>query len=317
MNEISWADRDRSASREEFLLGVARDVEALALALPMPVTWLAGDRPADTTAESLTEFGILIVNDSRWNRNTRDESEPRLLDTTPREIVVAVGVHEYVHFRLGGAIRRALVRCRPDADRLLSERIIPDWIAGRIRITRYAEYFERKDWVELYGHWEGSHAIEAERAVEAVCLYFRLVAHGKVRWLANRVYHSLDRRIVEELETSSVPIGALDRLYDDSPDWIASLVVLGLELAEKFARWLDDRDLSDTRWALEEGFANYVASNRTGVSLYEINRWARQDHFKLEMAERIEQAAPTESMVKGVQSIEDLFAFGREIGVIR
>lgn len=256
-----------------------------------------------TSAQAITSYAVIFFSEE-------------LLTRAPEPIIQTVAIHESIHLRFGSELRRALAQEHPDVVRLLHKSIIPDWLNGRLEIRPDTDYILHKGWDLLYDGWIGPLAVQPQKAKDAVNRYFASLKRGLVFLEGGEIF-AVPPLAADQLQTVEI---SMEDAYGNSPEETAAKITTGYELLEYLTDCLRaamSAEMSLDLWILEEGFANYVSTSLTGVSLDELQRWAPQDAEKIEIARRM--GASRTSIGQLLQSIEtysDLVAFCKETGVL-
>lgn len=240
----------------------------------------------------------------------------KLLISAPNPISQAVAIHEAVHLRLGSEIRNGLCQGHPDIVQLLHKAIIPYWLEGKLEIHSDENYILHKKWRMLYDKWWDPSKIQAQKAKDAINRYFDLLKQGRIFFL--------DGELVSIFRPSATPhpksVFTVEDLIESNLQEMATKVVTGYELLEYLTECMESAlrmEMTIDLATLEEGFATYISSNLTGISLSEIQRWAPQDPGKVELARRIEANCPSiERAIQSTETYSNLISFSRELGIL-
>jgi hypothetical protein len=239
------------------------------------------------------------------------------LISTPKAVLEAVAVHETVHLLVGCEVSRTLRRKHRDVTDFLHSGIIPAWLRGETAVRADDEYLSTKAWRDLYGGWKEPMKVQVESACEAVEMYFTLLKEGLVWVTEGRVFAipPLARGHAQPKH----PV--LDQPFQNVTDDMTLCIVTGVELAA-YLEGCVEATLSNAHGTdlgtLEEAFANYVASNLTGVPLDEIQRWAPQDEVKIWLAKQVlEVHPPIDKLISDLMTYDDLIEVGCSLGLVK
>jgi hypothetical protein len=265
-------------------------------------TFLCTDR-REPSGETFGSHGVVFLSES-------------LLSEAPERVAEAVAVHEATHLLIGRELRTSVEERHPAIYELLHERVIRDWRSGRVEFRCDRDYVTDKGWRMLYDGWVGPLGVDHQKAVQTIATYFKALSLGHVSLDRDGVFAPPARALA-----GMPPVwhGTLADEYEKSPDEVAFLAATGFELIDFFRDCLESAASDRSRiqvWLLEEGFANYVATVLTGVTLDEIQRWAPQDGAKIELARRLERSGVTvEDVLRNTMSVQALAAYAKGLGV--
>lgn len=230
--------------------------------------------------------------------------------------------HERTHLHIASEMRDVIQEKHGDIYRFLHERIIPDWLAGKIEFTHNDPYITEKGWSGLYkmGAWSGPSDVELPSAVEAVDNYFTLLHKGLLHEMTTPkgeriIIHDSPMFRGWEENTLSKPDRNITDMYEEDPARFTRLLLTGFKTADylsfNYRNVLGRRSGVDL-WIAEEGFANFVGSQLVGVSLDDVNQAARQDSNKIAMGKRMaDKGVSATDALSGVRSYEGLVAFAK------
>jgi hypothetical protein len=230
--------------------------------------------------------------------------------------------HERTHLHVVSEIRDVIQEKHGDIYRFFHERIIPDWLSGKVKFEHDKNYVIEKGWSGLYnrGAWLGSGDVEPSHVIGAVDNYFTLLKKGMIhehvtpRGERIMIHHSPMFAGWEE-NTLSKPDRNISEMYEEDPNQFTRLLLTGFMTAKylsfNYRNALYRRSGVDM-WTAEEGFANFVGSQLVGVSLDEIGQIVRQDRSKIMMGKQMAgRGISGVDALSRVRNYEGLVAFAR------
>lgn len=224
------------------------------------------------------------------------------------DLALFTGVHETVHARLGDSLAaEAVDTVAPHYRQHLHDVLIPGWLSGTVELRENEPYMQGRLYEGLVpGGWLGPQEVTAETTSGAMHNYFELVSRGLItKAPSGKLAHtSLLFRDWERSFMTSNPRPV--EHYEDQPAFLAELVITGLSVGAELARYSRaNSDLDLHTW--EEGLANRIASDLTGVDLETAQVMAPQDEAKIVAARRLAEAGLRgDKLAETVHTYQDL-----------
>jgi|GEM_PF-6758447 len=271
-----------------------------------PITALVlSDKPA--SGRAYPEMGIVAIGE-------------KFVTFPDQSIPAFLLAHERTHLHVASEVRGVIQEKHGDIYKFFHERIIPDWLSGAVEFEHDENYIEEKGWSGLYnrGDWRGRDDTELEPAIAAVDNYFTLLRKGLIRESKAPNGERFIRHnspIGWEEEVISKPDKNIAAMYDENPQGFTRLLLtgfmLGSHLTLSYRRSLGGKSGLDLSIG-EEGFANFVGSGLTGVSLDAVNHVAPQADARIYTGKRMAGMGPSAGQaLSSVRSYEGLVQFVR------
>jgi hypothetical protein len=251
--------------------------------------WINGT----TSAEALSDCGIIFLDLS-------------LLKYAPPEILNTVLIHEAVHLQVSGILRQILIEEAPELDALFHQQLIPAWLLGDLVMKIDDDYVESsKGWSDLYGYRPAT--IELDKVKLAIRQYAQLFRNDQIFIKASSIMTLSPA--VTPLKQNTEPMA--NRYAADAANFSLACMT-GFRVMEYLRRFaIDMNDMM-----LEEGLANFISTEITGVSIEHMQRFAPQDIGKIRLAQRIKSGGGTlDRAIRAMRSYDDIRKLYTECGI--
>lgn len=217
---------------------------------------------------------------------------PELLQPGKEKLKMAIAVHERTHLHLGGNLRRQVFE-GSEVDRFFHEVIVPAWVEEKVSLPRAdRDFLIHKDWTGLYPGWSGID-IRLEDAVVALKKYFWLLERGIIRFDNDgKLGHQPDPEIFARAKRPEPPIVPLDVQLAENPEKFLLAMTTGYALGEDLHQRYRNQvahSYKQELWGREEGLANFVSMEATGITRGELQQGYLQDEGKFWLTERLPQ----------------------------
>jgi hypothetical protein len=288
-----------------------RVIDDLPWARDDQISLLSIPASSNTSGFILCGAGIIGINEKLFSSHV------------PSEIVQNAAIHERTHLHLASDFRQAFLAHHSDVNAFFHGKIIPEWIAG---VTDIADYVNQN--FLIYKGYRGLlpegyvyRDLQLDEIIAAINFYFSEVKKGLVKQdTAFGMGLSIRSMPCNEDEDTplfaNIPERSPDVLYDKDPQKFLEEVMSGFELMKELHQKYTF-GLGGLIFDLEEGFTNFIACGITGISPDELQKYCRQDDWKIKLAKEILATGvdPLKALEQ-VKSLPELMEFCRQIGVI-